>query len=189
MSIQQAFKWIECKDNLNLVLIDGPEVDERSYVNPQAFQYIDRRPRKDEVIYAIPEIDTRSFILDRNPNALAHLERKHHIRSEFESGIDERSYVSPDAFKYIEGVGSDSRNKSIHSSIGPAIDTRSYVDTEAFRHLESPYTESKRGEYYDRDGIDEESYVPLSAFRHLEYTEEPISPYVFHFPPYGQTDV
>ena len=101
----QAFKWIERKDAPRRV-DDGPDVDERSYVNPQAFQKIDRPPGKYTDV-GESEIDTRSFILDRNPNALAHLEREPTFRPppNDQGGIDQRSYVPANAFRHLEFTG------------------------------------------------------------------------------------
>ena len=112
----QAFKWIERKEPPRPV-DDGPEVDERSYVNPQAFQYVDRRPGKLSDVCE-PEIDTRSFILDRNPKALAHLEREPIERQTTDEpgGIDERSYVNPQSFRYLEGMANESPTVRVHSS-------------------------------------------------------------------------
>ena len=129
------------------------------------------------------------MILDRNPNALAHLERKFTKQNNIESGIDERPYVNPDAFRYIEGMGNSSKNKSIHSSIGPSIDTRSYVDTELFSHLERTQNQTQYNDYNERDGIDDRAFVPPIAFRHLESIDETAYPYNANYSSYGQSDV
>jgi hypothetical protein len=184
----QAFKWIEKKETKRHV-DDGPDIDERSYVNPQAFRYIDRHVEKRRDI-SVPEIDTRSFILNRNPNALAHLEHKYtNKKTIIDSGIDERPYVNPNAFRYLEGIGNDSQNKSVHSSVGPSIDMRSYVDTESFRHLEGSQRRTQFGNYNDRDGVVEESFIPSTAFRHLEFTDQYAYPYEIDYSPYGHTDL
>lgn len=113
----QAFKWIERKEAPRRV-DDGPDVDERSYVNPQAFQKIDRRPGKLSDVCE-SEIDTRSFILDRNPSALAHLEREPILRmnSTDQGGIDQRSYVPVGAFRHLEFTGEpkEQRGKDFES--------------------------------------------------------------------------
>ncbi len=182
----QAFKYIEAKP-AKARADDGPDVDERSYVNPQAFQYIDRRPGKKSDICE-PEIDTRSFILDRNPHALAHLERQstNPIKENNEGGIDERSYVNPNSFRYLEGINDDVPKPSIHSPVGPAIDTKSYVNPNSFRHLE----ERERGRKdEDQEGIDERSFVPSTAFRHLEFTGERPNPEQIDYSTYGQSDL
>jgi hypothetical protein len=103
--------------------------------------------------------------------------------------MDSTSIINPNAFKYIEGLGYDSKTKSIHSSIGPPIDTRSYVDTEAFRHLEGQQSNTQYNGYYDRDGIDERSFVPSNAFQHLEFTDQRNYPYEIDYSSYGVTDV
>ncbi|CAF4671448.1 unnamed protein product, partial [Rotaria magnacalcarata] len=74
-----------------------------------------------------------------NPGALAHLERTSSNRKydTTESGVDERSFVNPSAFKYLEGMSeAGPPQTSVHSSAGPSIDTKSYVKPDSFRHLE-----------------------------------------------------
>ncbi|CAF1941624.1 unnamed protein product [Rotaria magnacalcarata] len=185
-----AFKWIEQKHTTRRRINNEPEIDERSYVNPQAFRYIDRNLTKRNDIPK-SEIDSRSLILDRNPNAFVHLERKYNNnrRNEIESGIDQRSYVDPDAFRYIEGQRKNARNKIKYSPLDPTIDTRSYVDTESFRHLENKKN-TKNSHHYDRDIIDERPFIPPIAFRHLEFSEDQYNyPYDISYALYGQTDV
>lgn len=162
-----AFKYIEAKPKPRV--IDGPDIDERSYVSPHALQHLNqRRPEQRPDLKS--EIDTRSFILDRNPHALAHLEgyTSDQKTASEQSGIDQRSYVNPNSFRYLEGLGDTVSQSSVHSSTGPIIDTKSYVNPESFRHLEDRQR-SGQTDANDQQGIDERSFVSPAAFRHLEF--------------------
>jgi hypothetical protein len=186
----KAFKYIEAKEPKRV--IEGPDVDERSYINPQSFQNVDRRFGKKSDDICKSEIDTRSFILDRNPNALAHLERQssYPINDKQEGGIDERSYVNPNSFKYLEGISDDTPQSSAHSSAGPPIDTKSYVNADSFRHLEGRQRTEKNDQTAgEHQGIDETSFVPPAAFRHLEFTGERTNPEQMNYSAYEHSDL
>ncbi len=184
----QAFKWVEAKEPKRI--IDGPDVDERTYVSSQSYLNFDRR-REMQSDTCEPEIDTRSFILDKNPHALAHLERQSSYPTTVkgEGGIDERSYVNPNAFKYLEGMSDDTPQTSVHSPAGPAIDTKSYVNPNSFRHLEGRQREGNNENAGGDKGVDERSFVPTSAFRHLEFTGERTNPEQNDYSAYGHSDL
>lgn len=185
----EAFKWIERKQPTRRI-DDGPDIDERSYVNPQAFRYIDRQLTRKTEPPSTPKIDTRSYILKENPRAFDHLERRgKNSENVVEGGVDERSYVNPSAFRFVEGFDRDNKAPSVHSSAGPPIDTRSYVNSEAFRHLEVRQGQRTQNDDDDDRFIDERSYVSPGAFRHLEFNNQAKSFEQNSFSSYGISDV
>jgi hypothetical protein len=118
------------------------EIDDSPIINPKAFQYLNLNERKSKKKTSFDDmesgIDSRPII---NLDAVAQLERRRQQQLEknnrlrgddgSKGGIDDRSIVDVNAFRYIEAK--TYKNEKQGQGIGSGIDDRPITNPDAFK--------------------------------------------------------
>ncbi|KAI0983646.1 hypothetical protein GJ496_004663 [Pomphorhynchus laevis] len=167
---QNAFKHLEKKAKQPVDTL--PEIDTTSMVPLDAFKYIEpvaRRVRPLKKRTNSPTIDQRSYI---DTKLIAGFENVKTIPDNVQAGIDDSSYISPNAVKYLQEVATY-RSPDQHI-IRSEIDSAPIISPQAFKDLELPKISKSSDvapEIDDRGYIDPNVLIRLENKTKQEYVD------------------